>query len=315
MIRAKKTQVICLMGPTATGKTELATALLDNLNCQLISVDSAQIYRDMNIGTAKPSADELRAAPHRLIDILDPSDSYSAAQFRSDALAQMAEIVADDNVPVLVGGTMLYFKVLRDGIANMPAADPQVRSQIAEQASLEGWDRLHRELQAVDSIAANRIHPNNPQRLMRALEVFRLTGRPISDFWHEQKQQVDSLPYQFHFFSPEMPSHNIYQSKIEARFRQMLKDGFIEEVQMLKSRPDIHRELPSMRCVGYRQVWDYLEGDLNYDEMIERGVIATRQLAKRQLTWLRAWDDLEWLSGHYAKKLKNLLKFSAQTSL
>lgn len=286
---------IFLMGPTAAGKTDLAIELSKVLPCELISVDSALVYRGMDIGTAKPSKAQLAEYPHRLIDILDPAQSYSAADFRSDALAAMAEITARGNIPLLVGGTMLYFKALLHGLADMPAADAQVRAQLEADAQAYGWQSLHDQLAVVDPVSAARIHPNDPQRLIRALEVYRVSGMSMTA--HREQQTAQSteaaasgrqqLPYTVANLAIAPADRKVLHQRIALRFEQMLDQGFLDEVLALRSRGDLHSGLPSIRAVGYRQVWDHLDGKLTRDEMQERGIIATRQLAKRQFTWLR----------------------------
>jgi tRNA dimethylallyltransferase len=283
---------ICLMGPTASGKTALAIELVQRLPLEIVSVDSAQIYKTMDIGTGKPDAKTLTLAPHRLIDFLDPLESYSAARFCEDARREMADIRAAGKVPLLVGGTMLYFKALRDGLASMPAADERVRADILNQASAEGWAAIHTELAAVDPIAASRIHPNDPQRLQRALEVFRVSGRSLSD-WQAMQSPLPDGGDAFVFLSIQPADRSVLHQRIERRFRQMLEDGLVEEVEALYARGDLGPELPSVRSVGYRQVWQYLSQEVGFDGMVERGIIATRQLAKRQITWLRSWPSLQ----------------------
>ena len=299
---------ITLMGPTASGKTELAIRLAEQYQCELISVDSALVYRGMDIGTAKPSADELARAPHRLIDIRDPAEPYSAADFRADALQAMAEITAAGKTPVLVGGTMLYFKALLDGLSELPAADPAVRAQIAAQADAEGWAALHQELQQIDPVSAARIHPNDPQRLSRAIEVYRLSGLSMTE--HSQQQKQAKPAYRFCQFAIAPADRSVLHERIEQRFRLMLAAGFEQEVRQLMDRGDLHAELPSIRSVGYRQMWSYLAGEVDYDEMVFRGIVATRQLAKRQMTWLRGWPELHELDTHSATKLTELLAIS-----
>jgi tRNA dimethylallyltransferase len=314
---------IFLMGPTAAGKTDLAIELTKVLPCELISVDSALVYRGMDIGTAKPSKALLDAYPHRLIDILDPSQSYSAADFRTDALQAMAEITARGKIPLLVGGTMLYFKALLEGLADMPAADAEVRAQIEAQAASQGWKALHDELASIDPVSAARIHPNDPQRLVRALEVFRVSGMSMTA--HREQQSAQSaqasasgrhqLPYTVANLAIAPTDRKVLHDRIAVRFRQMLDEGFVEEVVALRSRGDLHSNLPSIRAVGYRQVWDHLDGKLTRDEMQERGIIATRQLAKRQFTWLRSWQDLHWLDSLACDNLPRALKYLGSVSI
>lgn len=284
---------ICLMGPTASGKTDLAIALCERYPCDIISVDSALVYRDMDIGTAKPTAAELARAPHRLIDIRDPLESYSAAEFRRDALAEMQEISARGRVPLLVGGTMLYFKALLEGLAEMPAADANIRAEIEATAAEHGWAFVHTQLEQVDPVSAARIHPNHSQRIERALEVFRVSGVTMTE-WHQRQQQQVPL-FRFLQLAIAPAERSVLHHRIARRFELMLQQGFIAEVEGLRARGDLHPDLPSMRAVGYRQVWQYLDGEYDRQEMVERGVIATRQLAKRQFTWLRSWNDLCWI--------------------
>jgi tRNA dimethylallyltransferase len=314
---------IFLMGPTAAGKTDLAIELTKVLPCELISVDSALVYRGMDIGTAKPSKALLDKFPHRLIDILDPSQSYSAADFRSDALSAMAEITARGKIPLLVGGTMLYFKALLHGLADMPAADPEVRAQLEAEAASKGWQALHDELATIDPVSAARIHPNDPQRLSRALEVYRVSG--LSMTAHREQQSAQSteaaasgrhqLPYTVANLAIAPVDRKVLHDRIAQRFTQMLDQGFVEEVVALRSRGDLHSNLPSIRAVGYRQVWDHLDGKLTRDEMQERGIIATRQLAKRQFTWLRSWEDLHWLDSLACDNLPRALKYLGSVSI
>ena len=285
---------IFIMGPTASGKTALAMSLMKHLPVELISVDSALIYRGMDIGTAKPTAEELADAPHRLIDILDPTQAYSAADFRADALREMAEITARNKIPLLVGGTMLYFKALLEGLSPLPQADAAVRERIEKQAEEQGWNALHDQLSEIDPVAAMRIHPNDPQRLSRALEVFYISGKTLTEL---TKISGETLPYRVHQFAIAPTRRELLHSRIEERFSQMLSNGFEDEVRTLLARGDLHTDLPSIRCVGYRQMWSYLSGEFDYDEMVYRGVCATRQLAKRQMTWLRGWDNVDWLDS------------------
>ena len=304
---------VFLMGPTASGKTDLALQLARELPCEIISVDSALIYRGMDIGSAKPSSEILQEYPHHLVDILDPAQSYSAAQFRDDALVAMADITARGRVPLLGGGTMLYYKALIDGLASMPAADPQVRAALELQAEAGGWVALHAELQRVDPVSAERIHPNDPQRIMRALEVWRVSGLSMTEHRAQQALQKQAsncghLPYNVATFAIAPQQRSVLHERIAQRFHLMLEQGFIAEVEALWQRGDLHADLPSIRAVGYRQAWSYLQGDYTYDEMIERGIIATRQLAKRQFTWLRSWEDIEWLDSLSRDNLSHALK-------
>ncbi|EKN3442797.1 tRNA (adenosine(37)-N6)-dimethylallyltransferase MiaA [Yersinia enterocolitica] len=285
---------IFIMGPTASGKTALSIALRQRLPVELVSVDSALIYRGMDIGTAKPSAEELALAPHRLIDIRDPAESYSAADFRKDALKEMADITTAGRIPLLVGGTMLYFKALLDGLSPLPSADPQVRQRIEQQAAELGWEALHQQLAEIDPVAAARIHPNDPQRLSRALEVFFISGKTLTEL---TKISGETLPYRVHQFAIAPVSRELLHQRIELRFHQMLDAGFETEARALFDRGDLHTDMPAIRCVGYRQMWSYLSGEIDYDEMVYRGICATRQLAKRQMTWLRGWGSVQWLDS------------------
>lgn len=298
---------IFLMGPTAAGKTDAAIALHETLGHELISVDSAMVYRGMDIGSAKPSAAELARAPHRLIDLRDPADPYSAADFREDALREMRQISAAGKVPLLVGGTMLYFKRLVEGVANLPAADPLIRERLAAMQAEQGLAALYRELASVDPVSAARIHPNDPQRLMRALEVFHASGRPMSELWAEQ--ETETFPWRVLSIALSPLDRSVLHRRIAQRFDAMLDEGLIDEVAALTKRKDIHAGLPSMKSVGYRQVWEYLNGEYDRDELVSRGVIATRQLAKRQLTWLRSWPALRWIDTQQPDALDKLLKF------
>jgi tRNA dimethylallyltransferase len=298
---------IFLMGPTAAGKTALAMELYDALPCDIISVDSALIYRGMDIGTAKPTAQELARYPHRLIDIRGPEQSYSAAEFRQDALEQMAQITAAGRIPLLVGGTMMYFNALQHGLARMPQADAAVRARLEEEARQQGWPALHRRLAEVDPEAAARLKPNDSQRVQRALEVFELSGRSMSELWREQEQAV--LPYRVHSFAVMPPERAELHQRIEQRFHQMLELGLVDEVErVLWSRGDLELSHPSVRCVGYRQVWEFLAGRWDYETMVFKGIVATRQLAKRQITWLRSWNDLHWLQTNDRQLASKALK-------
>lgn len=310
-VRDDRPDAVLLMGPTAAGKTDLALGLADRRPVSLISVDSALIYRGMDVGTAKPETEILERYPHALVDILDPLESYSAAQFRTDALRLMAEAVEQDRLPVLVGGTMLYYKALLEGLADMPAADPQVRAALEQRMQNEGLAGLHAELQQVDAESAQRIHVNDSQRILRALEVWLVSGKNMS--WHRERQQQQrtrspDLPYTMHSFAIAPQSRELLHQRIAMRFEQMLEQGFIEEVEGLMRRGDLHAELPSMRAVGYRQVWNYLQGADSYQEMCDKGIAATRQLAKRQFTWLRSWKNLEWIDSLNPGRLDQVLK-------
>jgi tRNA dimethylallyltransferase len=285
--------VVLLMGPTASGKTTLAVHLVERLPLEIVSVDSAQVYRGMDIGTAKPGPEVLARAPHRLIDIRDPVQGYSAAEFRADALAAMAEITAVGRVPLLVGGTGLYFRALRCGLSNLPSADPAQRARLAQQAVQLGWGHMHRRLAALDPAAATRIHPNDPQRIQRALEVCELTGRPLSE--QQGGGGEPTLPYRVLSLARSPQGRELLRGRIAARFCTMLEQGLEQEVRRLLTRGDLSAGTPALRSVGYRQVVRYLLGDWDRATMEERGIIATRQLAKRQLTWLRAEPHVHWL--------------------
>lgn len=286
---------VFLMGPTASGKTDLAIALRQVLPVEVISVDSALIYRGMDIGTAKPSQVELALAPHRLIDILDPAHSYSAANFREDALREMADISEQGKIPLLVGGTMLYYKALLEGLSPLPAADPAIRAEIEARAAKEGWEALHRELLKVDPVSGERINPNDSQRINRALEVFYISGKTMTELTAEKD---DALPYDIVQFAIAPQDRAVLHQRIEQRFHKMMENGFLHEVETLYKRSDLNENLPSIRCVGYRQMWEHLQGKVSLDEAIYKGICATRQLAKRQITWLRGWSsELEWLDS------------------
>lgn len=313
---ANKPNVICLMGPTASGKTALAIDLLQQHPFQIVSVDSAQIYKQMDIGTGKPDKATLALAPHRLIDFIDPAVPYSASQFRNDAFREIDEILEVGDTPLLVGGTMLYFRVLRDSLAQMPEANPQVRAEIEKLASEQGWIAVHKQLEAVDPVAAARIHPNDPQRLQRALEVYRVSGQNMTSLHAEmQMRQEAELPYNLHFFAIQPDDRGVLHSDIQRRFLQMLEEGLVEEVQALHCRGDLNHQLPSIKSVGYRQVWQYLDGEIDYDAMVEKSIIATRQLAKRQLTWLRSWPSLQSLSDSSTQSVHHVLKYMDATSI
>ena len=283
---------IFLLGPTASGKSDLAMKLTSHLPVELVSVDSALVYRDMNIGTAKPDAEILRQYPHHLVDIRNPDEVYSAADFRSEVLTLMSAISERGNIPLLVGGTMLYFKVLIEGIASMPAADSAIREKIVREAKTGGWQKVHQRLAEVDPESAARIHPNDPQRLQRALEIWELTGESMTQL-HKKQQDLVSLPFSVCQLAIIPSDRADLHRIIAARFEQMIKDGFIEEVEHLREKYDLNAELPSIKSVGYRQVWQYLEGEVDRKAMQERAIIATRQLAKRQFTWLRGWSNLK----------------------
>ena len=280
---------IFLMGPTASGKSALSVKLAQALGGEIISVDSALVFRGMDIGTAKPTLEERGGIPHHLIDILDPSESYSTGQFRTHALTLMDAITRRGKIPILVGGTLLYFNALLNGLAVLPEANPEIRAKLDKDLEQIGKDALHQRLADIDPEAAARIHPNDPQRIQRALEVYQISGKPLSSFFNEA--QGEDLPYQKIKLIIAPPDRKILHDIIAQRFRSMLEHGFIEEVETLYRRGDLTEKMPSLRAVGYRQVWAYLQGKDTLETMTEKAIIATRQLAKRQFTWLRRVTD------------------------
>lgn len=281
---------VAIMGPTASGKTAAALEIARHIPCEIISVDSALVYREMDIGTAKPSPEELASVPHHLIDIIDPAEAYSAMQFRTDALRLVDEIAARGKLPLLVGGTMMYFKILRDGLDELPQADPALRAQLDEEAARVGMPAMHAKLAALDPVTAERLKPNDSQRIQRALEISLLTGKPMSALLSQKA--AEPLPFDLLPLALEPAERKVLHERIALRFDLMLRDdALLDEVRHLRARGDLHLGLPSMRCVGYRQAWEYLDGDYDYAEMREKGIAATRQLAKRQLTWLRSMHD------------------------
>ena len=288
------------MGPTASGKTGAAVELIENLPVEIISVDSALVYRDMNIGTAKPDAETLAKAPHHLIDMIEPTSAYSAANFRSDALRLMADITARGKIPLLVGGTMLYFKALQSGLSGLPEANQEVRARLDARAALIGWPAMHEKLALIDTVTAARLQPNDAQRIQRALEVFEITGESMSALYAKQTSEV--LPYKLLKIALIPSDRKVLHERIALRFEQMLAAGFVDEVRALKAKyPALTADSTSMRCVGYRQALEHLAGDYDVAELRDRGIFATRQLAKRQLTWLRSMDDiieLDCLDSH-----------------
>ncbi|WP_240703387.1 tRNA (adenosine(37)-N6)-dimethylallyltransferase MiaA [Pseudoalteromonas sp. CO348] len=292
------------MGPTAAGKTALAIELCQALNTEIISVDSALVYKGMDIGTAKPSAQEQAQAPHHLIDIIDPAQSYSVAEFRADAIKLIDDFHQSGKVPILVGGTMMYFKGLIEGLSPLPEADAEIRAVLEREAEQKGWPALHQQLKEIDPEAAAKISENDSQRINRALEVYRISGKTMTQL---QQSKQDALPYQFHQFAIAPNDRKVLHERIEKRFKIMLDEGFKNEVLALYQRKDLHPDLPSIRCVGYRQMWEYLAGECDYNEMVFKGVAATRQLAKRQLTWLRGWQDVTWLDTDSQENLQRVL--------
>ncbi|MGD8884153.1 MAG: tRNA (adenosine(37)-N6)-dimethylallyltransferase MiaA, partial [Gammaproteobacteria bacterium] len=300
---------IFLMGPTASGKTDIAVRLVEALPCEIISVDSAMVYRGMDIGTAKPDAELLAKAPHRLIDICDPAEPYSAAQFAADARREMQAITDSGKIPLLVGGTFLYFRALYEGLSPLPSADSATRERLNEEATTAGWDKMHRRLAQLDPEAAERIHPNDPQRIQRALEIYELTGETMTALL--KRKPASQFPYHVAKIILAPADRAVLHERIARRFNEMLGLGLVEEVTGLYKRGDLHKDLPSIRSVGYRQVWDYLNGELHHDEMIQKAIVATRQFAKRQLTWLRSDKEGVWFDALdeniYSKILKKLL--------
>lgn len=302
--------VIFIMGPTATGKTDLAVYLHEKLDCEIISVDSAMVYRGMDIGTAKPDKTLLSKVPHRLIDICDPLEAYSAAQFQQDANHAIEDIFAHGKIPVLVGGTGLYFRALEHGLAEMPAANYRIRASLEAEAKEKGWASMHARLSQIDPESAIRINQNDPQRIQRALEVYEITGKSMTELMSEGRKQVFPFAIQKIILSPE--DRGLLHERIKLRFLAMLKAGFVDEVEQLYRRGDLSLNLPSMRLVGYRQIWRYLDGQTSYEEMQEHGIVATRQLAKRQITWCRSENEAKWYDpqekGVFSKILENLEK-------
>jgi tRNA dimethylallyltransferase len=293
-----QTAIACLLGPTASGKTAAALAFAARHPAEIVSIDSALVYRGMDIGTAKPTHDERAAVPHHLIDIIEPTERYSAAQFRADALRLAGEILARGRVPLFVGGTMLYYKALAQGLDDLPSADAAVRAGLEADAARDGWPALHARLTQVDPATAARLAPNDAQRIQRALEIFMLTGRPMSDLVAARCRGVGrenegdgAAPYRFVPIALEPSDRAVLHDRIARRFDAMLTAGFVDEVRRLRERGDLDPGLPSMRCVGYRQAWAYLDGEIDYAAMREKGIFATRQLCKRQLTWLRSMPE------------------------
>ncbi|MFP5383854.1 MAG: tRNA (adenosine(37)-N6)-dimethylallyltransferase MiaA [Gammaproteobacteria bacterium] len=303
------------MGPTAAGKTALAVELVqrgapDGRPFVIVSVDSAMVYRGLDIGTAKPGPEVLAVAPHRLIDIRDPAEPYSAADFRRDALAAIADIHAAGGIPLLVGGTMLYFKALREGLSTLPAADPETRARLTAELAAEGLPAMAARLAAVDPAAAQ-LHGRNPQRLLRALEVWEVSGRPLSQLQAEQAPVGNPFPFRLAQLAVTPAARTVLTARIEQRFLLMLEAGLVGEVARLRERGDLSPDLPALRAVGYRQVWEHLAGQTSYEQMVARGIIASRQLAKRQLTWLRNWTALHWLDAEPPRLVDDTLKLLA----
>ncbi|SOZ35936.1 tRNA (adenosine(37)-N6)-dimethylallyltransferase MiaA [Cupriavidus neocaledonicus] len=307
--------VVCLLGPTASGKTAAALALAADAPVEIISLDSALVYREMDIGTAKPTRDELAVAPHHLIDIIDPADSYSAAQFVADAERLIAQIRARGHVPLIVGGTMLYYKALTQGLNDLPQADAALRAELDQLAAERGWPALHAMLAEVDPVTAARLAPNDAQRIQRALEIYRLSGQPMSALLARQAEGrtfAGAADQRYRVIALEPSDRLALHARIAQRYDAMLAHGFIEEVERLRARGDLHPGLPSIRCVGYRQVWEYLDGEADFATMRERGIAATRQLCKRQLTWLRSTPErlvVDCLAPDYVGHVRRLADF------
>ena len=299
--------VIFLMGPTASGKTSLAVELVKHLPLEIISVDSAMVYRGMDIGTAKPTREVLEVAPHRLVDICDPTEAYSAGRFRRDAMTAIEEIRENDRIPVLVGGTGLYFRSLEQGFSDLPSTDPALRARLTRLLRERGSPALHAELSRVDPASAGRLHPNDSQRIQRALEVYEMTKTPLSVLVAEGR--LGALPYKVIKLALAPPDRRIIREQARQRFVRMLDNGLVDEVNSFFTREDMHAGLSSMRMVGYRQVWCYLAGCFSYSEMLERAVIATRQLAKRQLTWLRAEQNTTWFDSSRPEITREVTEF------
>jgi len=295
------------MGPTASGKTDLALKLVQELPCDIISVDSALVYRGMDIGTAKPNAEILKKVPHRLIDIRDPSEPYSAGNFREDALREIQAIHAKNRIPLLVGGTGLYFRALQQGLSKLPKADPEIREKLNAEAEKVGWQTLHQRLMTIDPITAQRIHPNDSQRIQRALEVYEISGFNLSHWYQKTIEKKPFCPIIKLILSPAQRS--VLHAKIAQRAENMLTQGLIEEVRHLFTRDDLHADLPALRAVGYRQTWRYLASEFDEKELLEQIIIATRQLAKRQLVWLRAEKDAQWFDSQQQNMAQYLLKY------
>jgi tRNA dimethylallyltransferase len=306
MTEARLPPAVALMGPTASGKTRLSIELAQSLNGEVISVDSGLVYRGMDIGSAKPSVVERDGVPHHLIDILDPSEAFSTGQFRDQALALVEDITRRGRLPILAGGTMLYFNALFHGLAKLPSANPEVRRQIDEEAATHGWHHMHGLLAAIDPVAARRIHPNDPQRIQRALEVYRISGQTLTELW--DKGETETLPCRFIRLVISPANRELLHERIALRFRSMLEAGLIEEVSRLFDRGDLDESMPAVRAVGYRQVWAYLNGDWDYATMTERAITATRQFAKRQYTWLRREQSARHYLSESADTLAEILK-------
>lgn len=296
---------LAIMGPTASGKTDLVFKLANKYPIEVISVDSAMIYRDMDIGTAKPTDAELKEVPHQLVNILDPLDNYSAADFVRDALALIDKAYDEGKMPVLVGGTMMYYRALFYGLSDLPSADAQLREKLQAQLDALGAQAMHDHLREIDPVAAERIHVNDPQRLLRALEVYELTGQPLSEL--QKRDNTLKFPYPLLKFAIAPATRAQIHERVARRYQIMMEQGLLDEVKALYQRGDLHLDLPSIRCVGYRQLWLYLQGEWDLDTAVEKSIVATRQLAKRQMTWLRSEKDLEWLVSDDTKNLERVI--------
>jgi tRNA dimethylallyltransferase len=311
--KVSPTPVVLIMGPTGAGKTDLAIRLAERFPIEIVSVDSAMVYRGLDIGSGKPSREVLKRYPHHLVDILDPAERYSAGRFVGDAKSAIADIRARGRLPILVGGTMLYFRALRYGLATLPGADPAIRAEIDAQAARLGWPAMHSELAVVDARSAARIQPNDSQRIQRALEVYRITGKTLSELQAAEHGPDSSLAFSTFAWVPS-DRQRLYAA-IEARFHQMLRAGLLEEVRLLHARADLHADLPSIRAVGYRQLWEHLEGRTSFDEAIQKAIVATRHLARRQLIWLRGDQGITYVDplepnadAHIEQELARLCK-------
>lgn len=303
--------ILCLAGPTASGKSASTHILAQHWPIEVIVMDSATIYRDMDIGTAKPSAEEQAAIPHHLLDIRDPAESYSAAEFATDATRLIQEIRARGHYPVLCGGTMLYYKALREGLNDLPQADPAIRQQLDERAQEIGWPGMHEELTRIDPVTAARLAPRDSQRIQRALEIFHISGKTMSD-WLKDKAQPQEGSHQYVTMSLEPEDRSWLHKRIAVRYHDMIEQGLLQEVEKLYKRPDLHPGLPSIRCVGYRQLWSYLDGEVSLDLAIEQAIAATRQLAKRQLTWLRSEPERQQFNCQNPQAAEQIVQAARQ---
>jgi len=307
MAKKQLPQIVLLAGPTASGKTQLALELAEKIPIEIVSVDSAMIYKGMDIGTGKPEREILAKVPHHLIDILEPQYSYSVAQFCHDAQHAISSILSRNKIPVLVGGTMMYFKGFKEGLAELPSASPAVRDKLQRQLVKQGLLALHERLKAVDPIMAERIHPNDPQRILRALEIYETTHKPMSQ--HLYDAGTTPIPYEFISIAIAPLEREILHQRIATRFMQMLEQGFVQEVQNLRAKGNLNKHMPSMRSVGYRQVWQYIDEEFSYEVMTDKAIIATRQLAKRQYTWLRSFNDLNWFDSEQVDLCSKIISF------